>query len=82
MALLVDIPIYRPWIIDIALGRNRIDSILRIDVFSNCLGPIGFIAEDIAPLDINLAEQRNSVLGIVVIAGTEQKSKRIAQAIH
>ena len=82
MALLVGIPIYQPWIADIALRRNRIDSILRIDVFSNCLGTIGFITEDIAPLDIDLAEQRDSVLGIVVIAGTEQKRKRIAQAIH
>ena len=77
MALLVGIPIYRPWIADIALGRNRIDSILRIDVFSDCLGAIGFIAEDIAPFDINLAKQRDGVLGIVVITGTEQKSKRI-----
>ena len=82
MPLLVGVPIYRPWIADITLGWNRIDSILRIDVFSNYLGAIGFIAEDIAPFDINLAEQRDGVLGIVVIAGTEQKSKRIAQAIH
>ena len=82
MTLLIGIPIYRPWIADIALGRNRIDSVLRINVFSNCLGTIGLIAEDIAPLDINLAEQSDSVLGIVVIAGTEQKSKWIAQAIH
>ena len=78
MALLVGIPIYRPWIADIALRRNRIDSILRIDVFSNCLGTIGFIAEDIAPFDVALAKQRDGVLGIMIIAGTEQKSKRIA----
>ena len=32
MALLVGIPIYRPWIAVIALGWNRIRSILRIDV--------------------------------------------------
>ena len=82
MALLVGIAIYCPRIADIALGWNCIGSILRIDVFSNCLSTIGFISEDIAPLDVNLAEQRNGVLGIVVITRTEQKSKRIAQAIH
>ena len=82
MTLLVGIPIYWPWIADIALGWNRIGSILRINVFSYCLRTIGLIAEDIAPLDIDLAEQRDGVLGIVVITGTEQKSKRIAQAIH
>ena len=71
MALLVGIPIYRPWIADIALGWNCIGSILRIDVFSDCLGTIGFIAEDIAPLNVDLAEQRDGVPGIVVIAGTE-----------
>ena len=47
MALLVGIQIYRPWITDIVLGRNRIGSILRIDVFSDCLGTIGFIAKEI-----------------------------------
>ena len=78
MAFLVGIPIYRPWIADIALGWNRIGSILRTNVFSYCLGTIGFIAEDIAPLDIDLAEQSDGMLGIVVIAGTEQKSKPIA----
>ena len=56
MALLISIPIYQPWIADIALRWNRIGSILRINVFSYCLRTIGFIAEDIAPLDIDLAE--------------------------
>ena len=82
MALLVGVLVYRPRVVDVALWRDCISSILRNDVFSNCLGTIGFIAENITPLYINLAEQRDSVLGIVVIAGTEQKSKRITQAIH
>ena len=82
MTLFVGIPIYRPWIADIALGRNRIDCILRIDVVPYRFGPIGFISENIASLDIDLSKQRDGVPGIVVIAGTEQKSKRIAQAIH
>ena len=39
---------------------------------------IGMLSENIAPLDIDLAEQRDGVLGVVAIAGTEQKNKRIA----
>ena len=37
MAILVGIPTYRPWIADIALWRDRIGSILQIDVFSDRL---------------------------------------------
>ena len=82
MAFFVGVPVHRPRNVDVAFRRNRIDCILRINVVPDHFGPIGFISENIAPLDIDPAEQRDSVLGIVVIAGTEQKSKRIAQAIH
>ena len=64
------------------LGRDRIDSTLRMDVFSDRFRAVCFVAEDIASCTIDLAEQRDSVNGIVVIAGTEQKSQRIAQTIH
>ena len=77
MALLIGMPVHMPRIIDIDLRRNCIDSILRINAVLYRLCTIGFIADDIASLDINLAEQRDGILGIVVIAGTEQKSKRI-----
>ena len=82
MPFLVGVPVHRPGVVDVALWRDRIGSILLIDVVSYRFGPIGFIAKDIAPLNIDLAEQGDGVLGIVAITGTEQKSKRIAQAIH
>ena len=78
MALLVGVPVHVPRIANVALRRNRIESVLRINVVSDCFRTIGFIAKDIAPINSDLAEQRDGVLGIVVIAGTEQKSKRIA----
>ena len=82
MPFLVGVPVHRPGVVDVALWRNRTGSILRLDVVSYRSGPIGFISENIAPFNIDLAEQRDGMLGIMVIAGTEQKSKRIAQAIH
>ena len=78
MAFFVGVPVHKPRIVDVAFRWNCIDSILRIDVVPDHFGSIGFIAENIAPLDIDLAEQRDGMPGIVVIAGTEQKSKRIA----
>ena len=80
MALPVSMPVHRPRVVNVVSRRNRIGSILRINVVSDCFGPIGFIAKDIAPINIDLAEQGDGVLGIVVIAGTEQKSNRIALA--
>ena len=78
MALLVGVPVYRPRVVDVALWRDRISSILRNDVFSDRFRTVCFVTEDIAPSNIDLAEQWDSVNGIVVTAGTEQKSKRIA----
>ena len=82
MALLVGIPIYRPWIVDITLRWDRINSILGNDIFPDRFRTVCFVAEDIASRNIDLAEQRDRVNRIVIIAGTEQKSQRIAQAIH
>ena len=78
----VGIPINRPRIGNIALGRNRIGGFLRINIVADRFCTVCLIAQNIAPLNVDLAEQGYGVLGIVVIAGTEQKSKRIAQAIH
>lgn len=79
MVFFVGILIDRPWIADIDLGGNRIDGILRIDIFSDCLGTIALIAKDIAPLDINLAEPWNSVLGIMLIAGASRKTSGLPE---
>ena len=50
----------------------------RVPQAAGCLGLIGFITKTIAPINFDLAEQRDGVLGIMIIAGTDQKSKRIA----
>ena len=55
MAFLVGAPIHRSRVVDINLRRDRIGRILRTNVVPHRLGPIGFIAKDIAPLNIDLA---------------------------
>ena len=71
-------PVHWPQVVYVTLWRDRIDSILGNDVFSDCSHTVRFVTEDIAPSNIDLAEQRDSMNGLVVIARTEQKNKRIA----
>ena len=75
-------PIHRPWVVAVILWWDCIGSVPGIDVLTDCFGIVRFVTGYVAALDLNLAEQRDGVLGIVAITGTEQKSKRIAQAIH
>ena len=82
MSLLVGMPIDWPRIEVITFGRNRIGGFLRINIFPDCFRSIRLIAKDVAPCDVYLAEQGYSMYRIVVIAGTEQKSQRIAEAVH
>ena len=82
MTLFVGIPIYVPRIDHVAFGRNRIGRILRINVVSYHLSAIGLVPKNIAPLNIDLAEQGDSMCCVMFIAGTQQKNQRIAQAIH
>ena len=61
MTLFVGIPIYVPRIDHVAFGRNRIGRILRINVVSYHLSAIGLVPKNIAPLNIDLAEQGDSM---------------------
>ena len=78
MPFLVGIAINRPRIGNIALRWNRIGGFLRINIVPDRFRTIRFIAEDIASLDVDLAEQWYGVFGVVVITRTEQKNKWIA----
>lgn len=82
MSLLVGMPIDWPRIGVIAFGRNRIGGFLRINILPDCFRSIRLIAKDVAPCDFYLPEQGDSMYRVVVIAGAEQKSQRIAKAIH
>ena len=55
---------------------------MRYNIRTDCLCTIRLIPKEVTPGNIDLIQQRDSVLGIMVIAGTEQESKWIAQAIH
>ena len=79
MPFFVGVPINRPRIGNIALRWDRIGCFLRINIVADRFCAI---RKNIASLNIDLTEQGDRVLGIMVIAGTKQKSKRIAQAIH
>ncbi len=52
------------------------------DVHPDHFRSVGFVAQDVAARDADLAKQRYGMGGIVLIAGTEQKCQGIAQAIH
>ncbi len=82
MTLLVNVPIDKPWVSDRILWWDRISNVLGRNIFPNSLSPISFITQDIAAFNIDLTEQFNRVDRIVILAGREQKSKWIAQAIH
>lgn len=78
MPLFMGAPVNRPCVGNIALWRNRIEGFLRFNIVPARFRTIRFITEDIAPRDIDLAEQGYNVYGVVVVAGTERKSQRIA----
>ena len=82
MAFLIGMPVYRPWIVGAALRRDRIGGPLGNDVLADCFGVVCFVAEDIAALNFYLTEQRDCVLGIMVIPSAEQKVQGIPQSIH
>ena len=76
MPFFVGVPINRPRIRNIALRWDRIGGFLRINIVADRFCAIRFITKNIASLNIDLTEQGDRVLGIMIIAGTEQKSKR------
>ena len=69
-------PIKRPRIRNVTLGWNRIGGFLRINIVANRFRAICLITKNIASLNVDLTEQGDRVLGIMIIAGTEQKRKR------
>lgn len=52
------------------------------DISTNRFRAVGFIAQNMATLKFYFGQQRNRVLGIVVIAGREQKLNRVTQTIY
>ena len=82
MALLICMPIHRPWVAAVILWRDCIGSVLGFDVLTDCFGIVRFITKYVAALNLNLAEQRDRVLGIMFVSRTEQKRHRIPQSIH
>ena len=82
MALLIGMPIHRPRVVEVALWRDRVGSVLGNDVRTDRFGIVRFVTKYVAALDPNLAEQRDRVLGIMFISSTEQKRHRIPQSIH
>ena len=55
---------------------------MRINILPDRFRSIRLIAKDVAPCDFYLPEQGDSMYRVVVIAGAEQKSQRIAKSIH
>lgn len=55
---------------------------MRTDITPYRFRSISFIAEDVAPGNVYLTEQRYGMFRIMIVAGAEQKSQRIAKAIH
>ena len=82
MALLIGVIINRPGVGFIAFGRDCIARFMGCNVRTDCLCAISLISKDVTPTNIDLIQQRDRMLGIMVVAGTEQESKWIAQAIH
>ena len=74
MPLSVGMPIYRPGITDIALWRDCIGGLLRNNVLSDRLCSVRLISKDIASLNVDLAEQRNGMGGIMVVAELSMKA--------
>ena len=76
MPFFVGVPINRSRIRNIALRWDRIGGFLRINIVADRFCAICLITKNIASLNVDLTEQGDRVLGIMIIAGTEQKSKR------
>ena len=73
MALLIGMPIHRPRDVAVALWRDRVGSVLGNDVRTDRFGIVRFVTKYVVALDINLAEQRDCMLGIMVVPSAEQK---------
>ena len=82
MALFVDMPIYWPWVLYIALWRGRISGIMSHNVIPYGLSSVRFISKDIAARYIHFIKQRDSMFGIMLITWAKQECQRIAQAVY
>ena len=82
MALLIQGPVYRPGIGDIAFGRNHIAGPVIRNIFPNRPGAIGPVCQHGTPADSDLFQQFNSVTRIVVISSGEKELHRVSQTVY
>ena len=82
MAFLIQEPVYRPWIGNVAFGRNHIAGPVIPNIFPNRPGAIGPVCQHGTPADSDLFQQFNSVNRIVVISSGEQELHRVSQTVY
>lgn len=82
VTLFVSVKVTRPRIGAILLGRNGVACLLLRDIFSDCLGAIRLVAQNVASGDFDLREQVDCSTCIMDLAPGEHEMDRISQCIH
>ena len=81
MALLIQEPVYRPWIGNVAFGRNHIAGPVIPNIFPNRPGAIGPVCQHGTLANSDLFQQFNSVKRIVGISSGEKELYRVFQTV-
>ena len=82
MAFLIQEPVYRPWIGNVAFGRNHIAGPVIPNIFPNRPGAIGPVCQHSTLANSDLFQQFNSVNRIVVISSGEKELYRVFQTVY